>query len=114
MPTITEIQNPNLTYCQKYDLYCPCIKCDGNHHTCIKVLYPTNSCDKCLGPETGQIQKVKLLFLFFVKNRLPDGEEVLRCPSTTQSYIKPSLNPQPVYLLLFPARFPYSDNKEKT
>jgi len=37
MPTITEIQKPHLTYCQKYDEHCLCPKC---------VVRQKNLCDR--------------------------------------------------------------------
>ena len=46
MPTPTEILNPNMKYCQKYDIHCPCQGCDSEK--CLG--YRKNICDNCQGP----------------------------------------------------------------
>jgi hypothetical protein len=57
MPTIIEIKNPKLTYCNKYETHCPCHKCKKF------LLYPKNPllyhclgkrktiCTNCPGPK---------------------------------------------------------------
>ena len=75
MTTITEIQKPELTYCDKYDLHCPCIKCNNPRHKaiCMKFVYTKDNsfkppllsyaqltqyfCNNCKGPNNdGEIE----------------------------------------------------------
>lgn len=75
MTTILEIQKPHLSYCKKYDIHCPCIKCTNPQHKaiCMKFVYTkdnsfkpplfsfyvqlTQFCNNCKGPnKDGEIE----------------------------------------------------------
>jgi len=56
MPTITEIQNPDLTYCQKYDVYCYCPKCEDPTTSCVKHYFHEDHCQKCVGPNEADME----------------------------------------------------------
>jgi len=74
MTTILEIQKPELTYCQKYDVHCPCPKCgEPKHWSCkklwmdvkLKQFYPEPLfCDNCKGPtyETPEDELLRQIF----------------------------------------------------
>ena len=93
MSTILEIQKPHLTYCEKYDIHCPCIKCnDPKHKTlCIKFIcsncsnknenyyptYDTNYCNNCNGPDKKG--RITLKFRTLIKNKTYISEKVFTC-----------------------------------
>ena len=56
MPTITEINNPDVKYCQQYELHCPCYNC-GNPE-CFGDR--AKICDNCAGPFS--IEEAKKIF----------------------------------------------------
>jgi len=108
MPTILEIQKPELTYCQKWDLHCPCIKCEGeNTWSCIKrdmknyLAHPTHPthpthpihktcctcCDLCRGPN----ETSKKGYFYFGSEKYGFGSEKHRynrlCPTKVNSKV---------------------------
>ena len=128
MSTILEIQYPELTYCKKYELYCPCHHCDGNHFTCIKKNYPTNFCNHCLGPtELSKLSKLSKrymtnIFAFINTKETKESKGTIRCPSKSyilNKHINPLdplnplvLVPEPIYIPRYPAKFIKEDKKD--
>ena len=104
MSTILEIQKPELTYCKKYDLHCPCPKCKPpKHWNCgkcwleyINYNYEKfNFCDVCKGPldlenlEPKTLES-KLLDKIFAHTPCPqkiNPKEYAKTPLNQQSYI---------------------------
>jgi len=58
MSTILEIQKPELTYCQKYDIHCACPKCTDLDQFCLKTHNP-NHCSVCIGPIEEDEEEIK-------------------------------------------------------
>lgn len=50
MPTLLEIKDSSLIYCKKYDVHCPCLKCEKPIGLCIKSVSPEETCSLCKGP----------------------------------------------------------------
>jgi len=51
MPTVTEIKFPYISYCEKWDIHCPCVKCKNPVQICRKKLSGLEThCEMCLGP----------------------------------------------------------------
>jgi len=47
MPTITEIKSPKFFYCKKYDIHCPCKKCESSFKLGYKLC--KIKCEDCEG-----------------------------------------------------------------
>jgi len=62
MPTITEIQDPRLTYCKKYDIHCGCPNCEKAQNYCLKHKCPKTFCELCSGV-LGEAEDIKESYL---------------------------------------------------
>jgi len=65
MPTLTEITKPYLTYCQKYDIHCPCPKCNSS----ISCFHKGGKyCKACAGPNKININKNRILICIYTND----------------------------------------------
>ena len=50
MPTLIELNNPDLTYCKRHELHCPCPKCKEPTLGCYpKIITEMNDLPECRG-----------------------------------------------------------------
>ena len=61
MPTLTEITDPKYTYCNKFDVHCPCVKCRASGDDEEWLECGDTDCNECGGWQGEVIKNDKAI-----------------------------------------------------